>query len=60
MAAILRLPAVMQATGLSKASVYLGIKKGTFPAPVKLGERAVGWPQQVIEDWVNTRPSSAA
>ena len=57
---ILRLPAVMQATGLSKASVYLGVKKGTFPPPVKLGERAVGWPDDVIGAWVKSRPQVVA
>ena len=49
----------MQATGLSKASVYLGVKKGTFPAPVKLGVRAVGWPAEAIDEWVKSRPSAA-
>lgn len=57
---ILRLPAVVQVTGMSKASVYLGIKKGTFPAPVKLGERAVGWPSEAIDAWVKSRPSAIA
>ena len=60
MSKIYRLPAVMQATGLSKASIYLGIKKGTFPAPVKLGERSVGWPSEVIEGWVKSRPTATA
>jgi Predicted transcriptional regulator len=44
----LRLPAVMNATGLSRASVYLRIKQGLMPAPVKLGERAVAWPASEI------------
>lgn len=60
MAKILRLPAVLQATGLSKASVYLGIRKGIFPPPVKLGERAVGWPESTIADWVKSRPTTIA
>ncbi|MFC0278617.1 helix-turn-helix transcriptional regulator [Falsigemmobacter intermedius] len=60
MSKIHRLPAVMQVTGLSKASIYLGIKKGTFPAPVKLGERSVGWPSEAIEGWVKSRPTAAA
>lgn len=60
MSRILRLPAVLQATGLSKASVYLGIRNGNFPPPVKLGARAVGWPESTIADWVKSRPSAAA
>ena len=57
---ILRLPDVMQATGLSKASIYLGIKHGTFPRPVKLGARAVGWPSEVVEGWMKSRPPAVA
>ena len=56
----MRLPAVMQATGLSKASIYNGIKAGTFPPSVKLGERAVGWKSDVIAEWVKTRTSAVA
>lgn len=39
-----RLPSVMGATGLSRATIYLRIKQGLLPAPVKLGKRAVAWP----------------
>lgn len=60
MSKILRLPAVMQATGFSKSSVYLGIKNGTFPPPVKLGARAVGWYSETIEEWLKSRPSAVA
>lgn len=60
MSKIYRLPAVMQVTGLSKASIYLGVKKGTFPAPVKLGERSVGWTSEAIDGWLKSRPSAAA
>ena len=41
---ILRLPAVKSATGLSRSTLYLRIAQGTFPKPVSLGARSVGWP----------------
>lgn len=53
--AILRLPQVKGHTGLSRSSIYAGIKAGTFPSPVKLGERAVGWTASSIEAWVQSR-----
>ena len=28
---------------------------GTFPKPVQLGERAVGWRLSEIDDWLDTR-----
>lgn len=40
---ILRRPQVEAATGLSRSSIYQRIKEKTFPAAVKLGDRAVGW-----------------
>ena len=40
---ILRLPDVKRSTGLSRSTIYLRIAQGTFPKPVSLGGRAVGW-----------------
>ena len=40
---MLRLPTVKARTGLSRSTIYLRISRGTFPAPVSLGGRAVGW-----------------
>lgn len=42
--AILRLPAVMAESGSSRSTIYLRVKQGLWPKPVKLGPRAVGWP----------------
>jgi prophage regulatory protein len=41
---ILRLPAVMAGSGLSRSTIYLRISQGEFTHPVSLGGRAVGWP----------------
>jgi len=40
---ILRLPAVLADTGLSRSTIYLRIAQGVFTHPVSLGARAVGW-----------------
>ena len=40
---ILREPAVLRAMGFSHFKLWDDIRKGVFPHPVKLGERAVGW-----------------
>ena len=40
---MLRFPTVKARTGLSRSTIYLRISRGTFPAPVSLGGRAVGW-----------------
>lgn len=44
-----RLRDVMGATGRCKASIYDLIKRGLLTPPVKIGERASGWPSWEIE-----------
>jgi len=51
--AILRLPAVQARTGLSRSTIYLRISEGSFPKPIALGGRAVGWIEAEINDWLN-------
>jgi prophage regulatory protein len=46
--AILRLPAVKIATGLSRSTLYLRIAHGVLTHPVNLGGRAVGWPANEV------------
>jgi prophage regulatory protein len=52
---VLRLPAVKARVGLGKSSIYAGIKKGTFPAPIKLSERASGWLEHSIDAFLAER-----
>ena len=46
--AILRLPAVKFASGLSRSTLYLRITQGLWTKPISLGGRAVGWPDGEI------------
>lgn len=48
-------PAVSAKTGLSKSSVYAAIKKGEFPAPVKIGGRASAWVAEEIDRWQESK-----
>ena len=52
---VLRLPSVKDKSGLSRSTIYLRIKKGEFPKPISLGDRAVGWLEKDIEDWLEQR-----
>lgn len=54
-----KLPAVMTATGLSRSTLYARVKAGDFPAPVKLGERAVAWPVESVRAWIASRIEQA-
>jgi prophage regulatory protein len=55
MESLLRLPAVRQRVGLSRSQIYELVRRGQFPAPVKLSERASGWQESLISEWVNSR-----
>jgi prophage regulatory protein len=52
---ILRLPAVKARTGLSRSTIYLRIAAGSFPQPVPLGGRAVGWVEAEVEAWLEAQ-----
>ncbi|MBU0485088.1 MAG: AlpA family transcriptional regulator [Proteobacteria bacterium] len=52
---ILRRKQVEKRTGLSRSTIYLRIQEGTFPRPVNLGARAVGWLENEIEAWLAAR-----
>lgn len=49
---VLRRKQVEQKTGLSRSTLYLRIQEGTFPRPINLGGRAVGWLYSEIEAWL--------
>ena len=52
---ILRRKQVEKRTGLSRSTIYLRIQEGTFPRPINLGVRAVGWLENEIEAWIASR-----
>ncbi len=52
---ILRRPQVESRTGLSRSTIYARIQDGTFPRPILLGTRAVGWLASEIDGWLDRR-----
>lgn len=55
---ILRRPDVQAVTGLSRSTIYKWMNEGSFPKPVKLGQRAVGWREADINEWLETRDTA--
>ena len=51
----LRLPEVKAFTRLSKTSIYELIREKSFPAPVRLGPRAVAWVRSEVRQWALER-----
>jgi len=59
LAPFLRLGDVLEKTGLGRSTVYRMVAERTFPAPVKLAKRAVGWRQEDVRQWAIGRPSTS-
>ena len=62
---ILRRRAVQARTGLSRSTIYRRAAEGTFPQPVHLGGKTVGWIESEIQSWLEaqiaaSRPSTTA
>jgi prophage regulatory protein len=54
---VMRLPEVTHVTGLSGSTISDGVKAGTFPRPLQLGPKAVGWKEADIAEWLSSRPA---
>ena len=53
--AFLRLPQVIQRTGISRSAIYKMVADGAFPVPVRIGARTVAWVESDIESWSESR-----
>jgi len=53
--AFLRLRDVEARTGLRRSHIYSLAARGEFPKPLKLGDRASGWVEAEIAEWVRDR-----
>ncbi|EKS2405588.1 AlpA family transcriptional regulator [Pseudomonas aeruginosa] len=52
---ILRLKTVIDCTGLARSTIYKYVAEGSFPRPVSLGDRSVGWLESEVQDWILAR-----
>lgn len=52
---ILRRKQVEVRTGLARSTIYDRIKAGTFPPPIALGAKAVGWIESEIDAWLTAQ-----
>lgn len=56
---ILRRKQVQARTGLSRSTIYARISQGTFPKPICLGARAVGWIESELNDWLSSQVAAS-
>ena len=47
---------VERLVGLRRSSIYRLMRANRFPAPLKIGDRAVRWISTELDDWLAGRP----
>jgi len=57
---LLRLNSVLQRTPISKSEIYRRVRAGTFPAPIRLGARAVAWLESDIDQYIQKLAQDSA
>ncbi len=57
---ILRRHEVERETGRSRSAIYRDMAEGSFPRPLRIGKRAVGWRASAIEAWKTERAELSA
>ena len=57
---VLSMAATREFTSLGRTSIYEGIRKNTFPKPIKLGPKRIGFLSSELSAWVAARASERA
>ena len=52
---ILRFPEVRRRVGLSRSTMWRLIRRGEFPANIRLTDSAVGWREDQVDAWLRQR-----
>jgi prophage regulatory protein len=54
----IRMPVVLDISGLSKTTIYEYVSRGEFPAPVSLGAKSVAWVESEVVAWMDAKMSA--
>ena len=56
---MLRLPKVVERTGLSTTTLWRRERAGEFPKRRRLGPNSVGWMESEVNEWLRSLPLAA-
>lgn len=56
---LVRLPEVMNKTGLARSTVWLFVKNGKLPKPIKLSKRVTVWKESEIMQFITNISAKA-
>jgi prophage regulatory protein len=49
---LIRMPELLERTGLSRTTIYRRMAKGTFPQAVPIGANSCAWHASVVDRWI--------
>jgi len=52
---IYKISELVAVLGLSRTTIYRAVAAGTFPKPLSLSPRRVGWLAATVDDWLAAR-----
>ena len=53
---LLNIKEVVERVSLSRSGIYAMVKLGSFPAPQRVGAKAVRWRASTIQTWIDRLP----
>lgn len=55
----IRLPRIIEISGLGRSTIWSYVKMGKFPVPIKLSERVTVWRLSEINQWIEEKITEA-
>ena len=56
---ILSRPEIMKLLGVSDVTLWRMTREGRFPKPIRIGTRRIGWPEEIVQAWIEERVEEA-
>ena len=57
---LIKINEVIYKTAKSRSAIYLAISRKNFPAPHKIGDRAVAWLASDIDAWIDAQTAKVS
>ena len=55
MSNFLRIKEVMKMTGIARSTIWLWLREGKFPKPIKLRPRITIWEEEKVNNWMKEK-----
>lgn len=49
---LMKVAEVLSYTQMSRSTLYVQVREGKFPSPIRTGPRAVAWLEKDVDKWV--------